>query len=41
MRLFPKAAEVEYFGARVKFNIPRNGVKNLSEVFNHLEKGTI
>ena len=35
------AVEVEYFGARFTFNIPRCEVRNLSKVFNHLEKGTV
>ena len=38
--LFPTAVEVEYFGARVTYKIPTDEVRNLSKVFNHLEKGT-
>ena len=39
--LFPTAKEVDYFGARVKYKIPTDEVRNLSKVFNHLEKGTV
>ena len=39
--LFPTAKEVGYFGARVKYEIPTDEVRNLSKVFNHLEKGTV
>ena len=41
IELFPTAVEVDYFGARVTYKIPRNEVRNLSEVFNQLEKGTV
>ena len=39
--LFPTAVEVEYFGVRVKYKIPTDEVRNLSKVFDHLEKGTV
>ena len=39
--LFPTAIEVEYFGARVTYKIPTDEVRNLSKVFNYLEKGTV
>ena len=33
--------EVEYFGSRVTYKIPTDEVRNLSEVFNYLENGTV
>ena len=39
--LFPTAVEVEYFGVRVKYKIRTDEVRNLSKVFNDLEKGTV
>ena len=39
--LFPTAVEVEYFGVRVKYKMPTDEVRNLSKVFNDLEKGTV
>ena len=39
--LFPTAMEVEYFGSRVTYKIPTDEVRNLSEVFNYLENGTV
>ena len=39
--LFPTAVEVEYFGVRVKYKISTDEVRNLSKVFDHLEKGTV
>ena len=39
--LFPTAVEVECFGVRVKYKIPTDEVRNLSKVFDHLEKGTV
>ena len=38
--VFPTAVQVEYFGADVTYKIPTDGIRNLSKVFNHLEKGS-